>query len=173
MRRSIVPLLLLIALLLAAGCGQALPESRAIALDEPTLPPTVVTAVTDSHTLTDALRATGAVVVSEGTVSQRFLRGDGVILRVNSQRVQVYEYADDSAARADAARFSSDGAWISGDIGTTLVNWIATPHLYRADRVIAVYVGDDNPTLTLLETVLGAPFAGGANPYHTRLPVES
>ncbi len=96
-----------------------------------------------------------------------------MILRVNSQRLQVYEYLDAAAARADAARFSSDGAWISGNIGVTLVNWIATPHLYRADRVIAVYVGDDDPTLALLEGVLGAPFAGGANPYHTRLPLES
>ena len=172
MRRSIV-LTSLIALLLAAACGPALPQSRAIALDEPTLPPTAITAVTDTHSLADVLRAAGAVVFPEGDVSQRFLRSDGVILRVNSQRVQVYEYPDDAAARADAARFSSDGAWISGNIGTTLVNWIATPHLYRAARVIAVYVGDDEPTLALLEAVIGAPFAGGANPYRARLPLES
>lgn len=173
MRRSIVPLLLLIALPLAAACGQALPESWEIALDEPTLPPTAVNAVTDSHSLADALRLAGAVVAADGEVNQSFLRSDGVILRVNNQRLQVYEYPDADTARADAARFSSDGAWISGDIGATLVNWIATPHLYRAARVIAVYVGDDSPTLALLNDVLGAPFAGGANPYHTRLPVES
>jgi len=45
-------------------------------------------------------------------------------------------------ARADAARFSRDGAWVSSDIGATLVNWFATPHLYRDSRLIAVYVGE-------------------------------
>ena len=67
---------------------------------------------------------------------------------------------------ADAARFSRDGAWVSSDIGATLINWFATPHLYQMSSLIAVYVGDQDAMLTLLEKLLGAPFAGGANPYH-------
>ncbi len=74
MRRSIVPLILLIALLLAAACGQAMPQSWAIALDEPTLPPTAVTAVTDSHSLADALRTAGALVAPEGALPSRFCK---------------------------------------------------------------------------------------------------
>ncbi len=70
-------LLALIALLLVSACGQALPQSRAIALDEPTLPPTAVTAVTDSHTLADALRAAGALVTPDGNVSQSISASDG------------------------------------------------------------------------------------------------
>jgi hypothetical protein len=94
------------------------------------------------------------------------LHTEGTILHVGDQRVQVYQYAVDEDARADAARFSRDGAWVSSDIGATLVNWFATPHLYRVPHLIAVYIGDQSSTLTLLENLLGAQFAGGANPYH-------
>ena len=184
MRRFVLPLILLLAALTA--CGQALsasvegneantgfPLSR-VALFDPPAAPTAVNAIVDSASFAAALRAAGASVEPEGEVSQDFLAGEGTLLRVDDQHMQVYEYPDTAAARADAARFSSDGAWVSGDIGATLVNWFATPHLFQSASLIAVYVGDHRPTLDLLETVLGEPFAGGANPYRTAmLPSEN
>lgn len=154
-------------ILALTACGQSVSLSAAIALVNPTPLPTSVDAVTSAESFAEALRAAGAVVAPEGLVSLAFLRVDGTLLRVGDERVQVYEYPADDAAHADAARFSSDGAWVSSDIGATLVNWFATPHLYRASRLMVVYVGDDAPTLELLASILGAPFAGGANPYHT------
>ncbi len=172
MRRFIVSLALL-TLVLTAACGQSVAQSSAIALAESTALPTKVDAVTDTTSFAEALRVAGALVTPDGDVSPAFLRVDGTVLRVDDQRVQVYEYATDADAREDAARFSPDGAWVSSDIGSTLVNWLATPHLYRAARLIAVYVGDDQPTQRLLEGVLGVPFAGGANPYRTAaIPID-
>jgi hypothetical protein len=163
MRRLYFSLSLLLALLTA--CGQNA-QTGTIGLASPTLPATAVDSVEGITSLADALRANGVAVNSEGAVSLAFLNGTGEILRVDEQSVQVYEYADEGSANGDAARFSQDGAWVSGEHGSTLINWFDTPHLYRATRLIAVYVGDHAPTLTLLENVLGAPFAGGANPYN-------
>lgn len=168
---GLVPLILMLAL---TACGQGFSVSGAIALVSPTPPPTSVDSVTNAETFADALRAAGASVMPDGRVSLAFLHADGTLLRVDDEHVQVYEYGTDADARADAARFSDDGAWVSSDIGATVVNWFATPHLYRASRLIVVYVGDHVPTIDLLASLLGAPFAGGANPYYrSALPVES
>lgn len=163
MRRLFAGFVLLIVALTAC---QSVNPSEALALVAPTPPPTSVEAVTSIGSFADTLRASGAVVTADGSVSLAFLHVEGTLLRIGEERVQVYEYPADTDASADAARFSSDGAWVSSDIGATLVNWIATPHLYRTSRLIAVYVGDDAPTLELLASILGAPFAGGANPYY-------
>jgi hypothetical protein len=138
MRRLILCLILLIALT-ATACGQ---KSSTVALAPPTAQPTAVETVTDTTSFADALRASGVMVAAEGSVAQEFLQVEGTILRVDDQRLQVYEYPDPAAARADAARFPPDGAWVNGDIGATLVNWIATPHLFQTSRLITVYVGD-------------------------------
>ncbi|MBI1258962.1 MAG: hypothetical protein GC204_15940 [Chloroflexi bacterium] len=165
MRRISAALVLLIVGLTA--CGQNPSQSEAIALANPTALPTPVVAIRDTDSFADALRASGADVSQEGDVSLAFLHTRGTVLRVGDQHVQVYQYDADADARSDAARFSRDGAWVSSDIGATLINWFATPHLYQMSSLIAVYIGDQNTTLKLLESLLGAPFAGGANPYHT------
>src|SRR5690606_7822658 len=46
-------------------------------------------------------------------------------------------------------------------MGTTIVEWVDTPHFYRQENVIVLYVGSDPATLALLQAVIDAPFAGG------------
>lgn len=162
MRRLTAYLILLLAALTA--CGQSV--NQTIALSAPPPIPTHVGAISDTTSLADALRASGLTVAREGRVSLSFLHASGTILRVNDERMQVYEYANADAAHADAARFSTDGATFNSDEGVTLVNWIATPHLFQAERLLVVYVGDHSPTLAWLTGLLGQQFAGGANPYH-------
>ena len=43
--------------------------------------------------------------------------------------------------------------------GTTMITWVASPHVYRAGCVIVLYIGDDAATLKLLQETLGAPVA--------------
>ena len=78
---------------------------------------------------------------------------------VNGEAVQVFEYADAASADAEAARVSPDGSQISNP--PTMVDWVATPHFYKADTLLALYVGDSTAVMTLLEDVLGPQFAGG------------
>ncbi len=51
---------------------------------------------------------------------------------------------------------SADGS----SIGTTMMTWVATPHFYKAGKLIGLYVGDDSNVLGILEEVLGPQFAG-------------
>jgi hypothetical protein len=123
----------------------------------------------DVPQLIETLRAGGAMVEPIGSATLDFLSVEGQIFTIDGERIQIYAYPDSASASADAARFSSDGAQINTDAGVLLVNWVATPHLYRADKLLVVYLGDNAATLARLDGVLGARFAGGANPYRVAL----
>jgi hypothetical protein len=41
-----------------------------------------------------------------------------------------------------------------------MVGWLAAPHFYKEGRTLALYVGDDQAILELLEGALGSQFAG-------------
>lgn len=155
-------------ILIAAGCKPQLPGG--ISLTDARAANAMPTG--DDDRLVEGLRAAGADVYLSESVSHPFFDVEGQILQIGLQRVQVYRFADDAEAAAQAARFSNDGAWISEGSQVSLVNWIATPHLYQYGRLILVYVGDDRALLTLLDGVIGAPFAGGANPYHAAMLVQ-
>lgn len=110
----------------------------------------------DYTSVADSLRGAGVTIASGGEVSQPFFSGKGQAITVNGEQVQIFEYADEAAAEADAASVSADGS----TVGTTMITWVATPHFYRSGKVIALYLGDDATVLKALETVLGPQFAG-------------
>jgi hypothetical protein len=112
--------------------------------------------VTDYVSLVDALRAQGATVEPSGDVSQPFFTVEGQVIRVDSQDVQVFEYADEAAADAEAELVAPDGS----SVGTSMVSWVAPPHFYKVGRLVVLYVGDDATTIDLLEAVLGPQLAG-------------
>ena len=112
--------------------------------------------VTDYVSLVDNLRAAGADVQPAGDISQPFFLVKGLAITVNGGNVQVFEYADDDAADAEAALISPDAS----SIGTTMVSWVAAPHFYRIGKLIVLYVGDDETVRSVLESVLGQQFAG-------------
>lgn len=109
----------------------------------------------DYEGLLAALQTAGAQAeASSEQLQPEFFAVPARVLQLNGQPIQVFEYADGAAASADAGLVSATGS----AIGTTMVTWLATPHFYQADRLIVLYVGEDQGTLSLLETMLGAPF---------------
>lgn len=110
----------------------------------------------DYDGLVAAFRAQGARVAPGGAVEQPFFSAAGRFLGVNGEDVQVFEYGDSEAARAEAARVSPDGS----AIGTARPFWAAPPHFYRRDRIIVLYVGEAAAVRAPLEAVLGPQFAG-------------
>jgi hypothetical protein len=106
--------------------------------------------------LMNNLRATGAQVEIGNETSQPFFAVKGKIVKLNGNDVQVFEYADTNAANADAARVSRDGS----SIGTTMATWMSTPHFFKKDNLIVLYVRDTKTVLDALAQVLGAQFAG-------------
>ena len=142
--------LVLIALLLTAcGTAQGAPHSHG-------------GPVQDQVSLIDALRSKNVTVDITGTVSQPFLSPQsGTTVRLSGgplttpADVQLFEYASASAARADATQIRPDGS-----MATAIIDWIAPPHFFLKGRVMVIYVGSDSAVLSLLESLLGPPFAG-------------
>ncbi len=112
--------------------------------------------VTDYVSLIDNLRQAGATVEPAGEMTQPFFSVNGRVIVVNGGDVQVFEYADAAAAEAEAAPVSPDGS----SVGTSMVGWVASPHFYRAEKLIVLYIGDSEAVTDVLENVLGQQFAG-------------
>lgn len=112
--------------------------------------------VKDYVSLVDHLRSAGATVVPTGSVTQPFFSVPGLVITVNGEQVQIYEYANDDGANTDAARISPDG----GTIGNSMVDWVASPHFYKVGQLIVLYVGTNKAVTHVLEMTLGPQFAG-------------
>jgi len=111
----------------------------------------------DIDALSKRLRAAGVKVEPGGRVSQPFFSVGGQILAVEGEDVQVFRYATARAAGREAGRVSPDGS----SVGTNMMSWMSTPHFFRKDNLIVLYVGDNAAVLRALAAVLGAQFAGG------------
>jgi hypothetical protein len=168
----IVPAFALLFTLVLGGCGTG-------AQPEPTTPPaptndnvaptatapTAPTATTAGGTagtggidtaqsLVDALAKAGITVSSTGPIQQPFFSVKGESYTAGTGYLQIFEYADQAAAGADAAKVKPDGT-----IEGYSVDWVASPHFYKMGRLIVIYLGDDTADLAALQGVLGDPFA--------------
>lgn len=138
-----------------------LPALAACAAQQPLATPTSSPApgggsVDGLDGLLDTLRAAGVDATTGDMVEQPFFSVRGQVVRVNGVDVQVFEYESPEAMEADASQVAPDG----GSVGTSMISWVDTPHFYKTGRILALYVGGDESTLTLLKAVLGEQFAG-------------
>ena len=120
--------------------------------------------------LVDRLRCAALRVDIADSVRVPPLRVQGVTLLLSGgtlndpARVDSFAYDDvdlgtdaRSIVVADAAKFAPDGSLRDG----TRMSYPGTPHLFKAERVIAIYAGDDLTVIDLLTRLLGPQFAGG------------
>jgi len=112
--------------------------------------------VTDFASLVASLNALGAIVEPSGMVSQPYFSTEGQTASVNGKTIQVFEYPDAESASREAALISPDAS----SIGTTMVLWVDSPHFYKWDKLIVLYLGDDQITLGLLQALIGDQIAG-------------
>lgn len=119
--------------------------------------PRAVRALSDLDTLVEALKARGLGVERAGDVSQPFFSAEGRALTVAGENVQVFQYRTAGDARKEAAQVSPDGS----SVGTSMMSWVSTPHFYRKENLIVLYVGEKEEVLRALQSALGARFAGG------------
>jgi hypothetical protein len=104
------------------------------------------------------LQAQGAIVaLTRDKVSQPFFSVASRVINVNGQDVQVFEYAKVWKADSEAKRVSSNGR----TIGRSKPSWLSTPHFFKTEKLILLYVGDDQTVLRILQSTLGNQFAGG------------
>ena len=144
MRRRI-PGLLVGAALLIGSCG-----SNALEPDE----------LASTDALVRALQQQGLSAKRAETMARSAFPFFSVAARrvvVNDVDIQVFEYSSASRADQDAARVSPTGT----PIGQSQISWMDTPHFYKRDRLIVLYVGHSAEILGPLEATLGSPFAAG------------
>ncbi len=103
-----------------------------------------------------ALQAAGATVEMGDSITQDFFSPEGHTIKVNGADLQIFEYENAEAMEKEASQVAPDG----GSIGTSMVDWIDTPHFYKAGRIVVLYVGSDQTILDLLNKVMGPQFAG-------------
>jgi hypothetical protein len=120
----------------------------------------------DLNDLVAQLKAAGAKVVLGAGINQPFMDVAGRTLTVNGEQIQVYEYASVSDTNKQASHISPDGTSFttvssSGmPTGATQVDWVKPPHLYKAGRLIVIYIGTNDGVMHLLVGILGKQFAG-------------
>ena len=107
-----------------------------------------------SNNVVEELRAAGLALTDRGPVEQPFFSVKGRVYEVEGGELQLYTYASEAAAQADASKVSPEA-----EIPGTMVHWMAPPHFYRRGDTVAIFVGSGDRTLGALERVLGAPYA--------------
>ena len=146
-------ILLFVFMMMVAGCGQSTPVTVAV----PTEPETPLDLTFDVTLLLEELRNADVTVETLGAVGQPIFAINGQMLRVSGENVQVFEFENTQSADQAATQVASDGFTING----ASVDWIGTPHFYKYHHVIVLYVGDNFDITHVLESILGAQFAGG------------
>jgi hypothetical protein len=130
--------------------------------------------VRDHVAFVDALRCDGFKVEPIGQTTLHSLRVQGTTLLVTVVRsarlmapaeLTSFSYDDtdlgDDAraiAEADARRFAPDGSLRDP---SQHIYYRGTPHVFRRERVLVIYAGDDRGVLDVLSRLLGPQFAGG------------
>ena len=146
MKLRVLSVLVLVFFFVTSGCGSNATPS----------PSSQPNTVQDQASLISALQASGATVEIGDPITQDVFGPEGQTLKVNGADLQVFEYENAEAMEKDASQVAPDG----GSIGTSMVDWIDTPHFYKAGRIIVLYVGSDQAVLDLLQKTIGPQFAG-------------
>ena len=117
--------------------------------------------IADSQALEITLKSKGADVQFGGKsdVGELF----GLLpteLKVNGERVVIFEFAPGTSAEKASATVSSDGTSFKNEDGSIMsVRWIAPPHFYLFGNSIVHYVGSEESVVDLLDSTL-TKFAG-------------
>ena len=123
-------------------------------------------AVTDYSTLLRYLRASGVSIREEGlTGPSLFYYAVRGLVEIDGIHIQVYEFANAEDMEAEASGVSPDGSiitkeWGDGKGSAKHIEWIDTPHFYKAGRIIVTYIGNNCSMISLLENAFGKQFAG-------------
>jgi len=111
----------------------------------------------DYASLIDNLQEARALVEPRGEVASSLLSGHCSEVGVNDSIITVWEFDDDAAADAQTTGIS--GCAVRTATGLTLFEPVASPHWYKAGKLIVLYVGESEDVITVLEKVLGPQFA--------------
>jgi hypothetical protein len=117
--------------------------------------------VTDFDDLIDRLRQAGAEVeITVDTVRNLHLSVDGVIIVVDGEEVQVFEYEDIDRTQLEFKGVTSSPSVVVFEEGEPpLVERIPlNRQCYHSGRFILLYDGEDEAVLKILRMIVGCPY---------------
>ena len=130
-------------------------EQPAVAAS-PTVAPAAVEAYGLADLIGDLVAAGSRVAPAPGRIVKPYLSANGVILNVDGQPVQVFEYPDEAMLADDVAGLAPDASSIDG----TTLTWPVPPRFWRRGAVLVLALTEDAVLVERLSQALGAPFAG-------------
>lgn len=145
----------------AAPAAPASPATAvAAATAAPTPSPTGAAALAAQYStldlLADLANLGAQVQIAPGRVVKPYLTPYGLIVRVDGEPLQVFQYPDEASLLADVAGLAASAASIDG----LPLAWPAAPHFWRKGGVLVLAVTDEAYYVDLVSRVLGAQFAG-------------
>ncbi len=93
---------------------------------------------------------------ASGRITKPYLSVPGIIVMVNGQPLQVFQYADAAALAVDVAGLAPTASSING----IPLAWPAAPHFWRKDGLLVLAVTNDPTLVELVGSVMGPAFAG-------------
>jgi hypothetical protein len=115
-----------------------------------------IATVHDYDSFIDALEKKGITAESVEILEDSSFSVPTLVISVNGENLQVYEFSSATEAQDAALLVSEDGT----EIGTSIIRWMDTPHFYTQGNLIVLYVGHTQEMLDLLESLLDKQFAG-------------
>ncbi len=79
-------------------------------------------------------------------IIRRPFTGDGSLITLNGDNVQVFEYSDNDTAMKDASLLADKYA-----VGSQKLVWKKNMHVYINDKLVIFYFGSQSPITTLLD----------------------
>ncbi|HYS52200.1 MAG TPA: nuclear transport factor 2 family protein [Thermoanaerobaculia bacterium] len=106
--------------------------------------------------LVSALRKAGFDVKKASEIRQPFFSVPAQVFTVEGEELQLYQFGDAAIASREASKIAPSGS----PIGTSMVTWMAPPHIFRKEALIAIYIGRNPRVRDALVSALGAQIAG-------------
>ena len=148
----------------AAACTPATPLPGTTVPGNPTADGTVTATTSGLDRFVADLRDAGSTVEIGAQIQQPYLPIAGTVVRIDGAEVQVFEFADTASRTAVTDSLTQADA-------TQMPNLPEGINLWAQDRIVVVYLGQDQTVRDTLTTSLGAPLelSGG----WTGLPPEA
>lgn len=106
--------------------------------------------------ISDLVAAGARVAPQPGRIVKPYLSATGVVLNVDGQPVQVFEYPSGDVLAGDVDGLAPDASSIDG----MALTWQAPPRFWRRGAVLVLAISEDAALVERISQVLGAPFAG-------------
>jgi hypothetical protein len=160
-------LLLAVGIIVLSGC-QPTPMASSGPSTAPTPVPTPAsTPASGTEALIKDLNGRGTTAKLGSSFLSEPIGGQGTAVCVGAETLQVYEFIDHEAALAASAQIDRHDL---SNVGTGIVEWNGRPRFWLRDRIIVLYLGEDEPTDAALRDLLGPPFAESREPGRGFLP---